>query len=54
MYASRLIEHPVWDVCHAAEEDGMLVDRKIFEIIGFVVDNIYHKEKLWKFSWPLV
>ena len=50
MYVSRLMEHPIRDVCRAVEEDEMLVDRKICEVIGFVVDNIYHKEKLWKFS----
>ena len=50
MYVSRLIEHPAGDVCRAVEEDGMLVDRKICEVIGFVVDNIYHKEKPWRFS----
>ena len=50
MYVSRLVEHPARDVCRATEEDGMLVDRRICEVIGFVVDNIYHKEKLWRFS----
>ena len=45
----RLIEHPARDICRTVEEDVLLIDRKICEVVGTVVDDAYHKESFGNF-----
>ena len=50
MDVSRLSEHPLRDIYRAVEEDGMIIYRKICEVVGFVVDITYHNKKFWKYE----